>query len=90
MAPYTNFPFGSGNARNKYFWIVVIVILLFILFKFMKKSGYIQTDGRSFNMTNNSQSKKVEYMPIQEVNQDGSEDQINAFGLDTQKDLLSR
>ena len=54
---YSNFPFGAGNARNKYFWIFVLVAIVAVLVMFAKKSGYITGMGNSNNVVNDMLSK---------------------------------
>lgn len=49
---YSNFPFGAGNARNKYFWTFVLVAIVAVLIMFAKKSNYITGMGSSKNVVN--------------------------------------
>lgn len=59
---YKNFPFGSGNARNRYFWIFVLVVIFVVLLMLVKKSGYINDFGVSKNIVNNM---SLDYKPLQ-------------------------
>ncbi len=49
LPQYRNFPFGSGNARNSWFWGAVLVVILYVLFKIAKRSGYDIISGRTGN-----------------------------------------
>jgi len=59
---YKYFPFGSGNARNKYFWIFVLVAIFVVLLMLVKKSGYMTGAGDSKNVVNDM---SLHYKPLQ-------------------------
>lgn len=55
---------GAVNfAKKNWIGILVALVLLFLLFKFAKKSGYLKNSGGSRNMVNSIEN---EYMEIKD------------------------
>jgi hypothetical protein len=49
LPQYRNFPFGAGNARNGWFWGVLLVVIIFALISLAKRSRYDIISGRTGN-----------------------------------------